>query len=435
MAQQNAATEADYTDMKRQLGITTLRGGADGYNKSAPNYVNYDEGKVPPFTLPDPLLLPDGKRVTSAAQWWKVRRPQIVALLEDNMYGRVPAHTPAVTWTVLSTSNEHLHGVDAITRKLRGHVDNASDPAITVDIEADLTLPAHPKGKIPVIIAFDWPPEFYAEMARRMGRTLPPPTGPTAREQAIARGWAYAMLIPTSVQADNGAGLTSGIIGLCNHGAHRTPDQWGALRAWGWGAGKLLDYFATIPEIDTQHVGIFGHSRYGKAALVTMAFDQRFWIGYISSSGEAGAKLSRRHYGELVENIAASGEYHWMAGNFLKFAGPLTANDLPVDAHDLIALCAPRPVFISAGTTQAGDGWVDAKGSFLAAAAASPVYRLLGQQGLGTETFPPVQTEVGKGPLTFRQHTEGHTPMPNWPFFFDFAERQLAGVHSRPAAG
>ncbi len=155
-----------------------------------------------------------------------------------------------------------------------------------------------------------------------------------------------------------------------------------------------------------------------------MAFDQRFWIGYISSSGEGGAKLSRRQYGELLENVAAPNEYHWMAGNFLRYAGPLTVNDLPVDAHDLLALCAPRPVFIGAGTTQAGDGWTDPKGQFLAAVAASPVYELLRASGLGTDTFPPVGTEVGTGSLTFRQHSEGHTPMPNWPFFFDFANRE-----------
>ena len=233
--------------------------------------------------------------------------------------------------------------------------------------------------------------------------------------------------MPTSVQADNGAGLTSGIIGLCNHGAHRTPDQWGALRAWGWGASRLLDYFQTQSQIDAHRVGLFGHSRYGKAALVAMAFDPRFAFGYISSSGEGGAKLSRRQYGELLENVASDSEYHWMAGNFLRYASALHPTDLPVDAHDLVALCAPRAVFLSAGSAGAGDGWVDAKGIFLAGAAASPVYRLLGVAGLGTSVFPPVLTEVGEGPLTFRQHEGGHTPAPNWPLFLDFAQRELFG--------
>ncbi len=158
-----------------------------------------------------------------------------------------------------------------------------------------------------------------------------------------------------------------------------------------------------------------------------MAFDPRFAIGYISSSGEAGAKLSRRGWGELVENIAADGEYHWMAGNFLRYASTKTANDLPVDAHDLIAVCAPRAVYLSAGTQTAGDGWVDAKGIFLAGAAASPVYQLLGAPGLGTTTMPATLTQVGNGPLAFRQHDQGHTPAPNWPFFLDFMQRELYG--------
>ena len=422
-AQTAAASSADHADMMRQLGISSLRHGAEG-SATSPYAANYDDAKVPPYTLPDPLLLASGKPVRSPKVWWGERRPQLVHLLEDSMYGRIPANTPGVQWSVVSTTNSTENGVAAVTRKLRGHVDNSLDPAITVDIDVQLTMPAHPKGRVPVIIAFDWPPEFYAAMAKRMGRTLPAPTGPTGKQQVLARGWGYAMLVPTSVQADNGAGLTSGIIGLCNKGAHRTPDQWGALRAWGWGAGRLLDYFQTQPDIDAQRVGIFGHSRYGKAALVTMAFDPRFAIGYISSSGEAGAKLSRRQFGELVENVAGDQEYHWMAGNFLKYAGPLTANDLPVDAHDLIALCAPRPVFLSAGITH-GDGWVDAEGQFLAAVAGSPVYHLLGAGGLPTATFPPQGTEVQGGALAFRQHGEGHTPAPNWPFFLEFAQMEL----------
>ena len=161
-----------------------------------------------------------------------------------------------------------------------------------------------------------------------------------------------------------------------------------------------------------------------KAALVAMADDPRFAIAYISSSGAGGAKLHRRNFGEIVENLAGSGEYHWMAGNYLKYAGPLTWNDLPVDAHELIALVAPRPVFIGAGATE-GDGWVDAKGMFMAAAAAGPVYELLGKRGLGTDVFPPIETALVDGDIAFRQHKEGHTPGPNWPVFLEFAARYL----------
>jgi hypothetical protein len=259
-------------------------------------------------------------------------------------------------------------------------------------------------------------------------------SAPSWQQQVLAKGWGYAILIPTTVQADNGEGLTSGIIGLVNKSQPRKPDDWGALRAWAWGASRALDYFETDKSVDAHRVVIEGLSRYGKAALVTMAYDPRFAIGFIASSGEGGAKILRRDFGEQVENVASANEYHWMAGNFLKYAGPLTGSDLPVDAHELIALCAPRPVFVSGGVTQAGDGWADAKGTFLAEVGAGPVYRLLGKKDLGTTEFPPTETALVDGDLAFRQHSGGHTAGPNWPTFLDFAERYF-GKLSITAAG
>ena len=243
----------------------------------------------------------------------------------------------------------------------------------------------------------------------------------------MAKGWGYAIITPNSIQADNGEGLTAGIIGLMNKkGGRARADDWGALRAWAWGASRALDYFETDKTVDARQVGLEGHSRYGKATLVAMAYDPRFAIAYVSSSGEGGAKLHRRDWGEIVENVAGSGEYHWMAGNFIKYSGPLTWNDLPVDSHELITLCAPRPVFLSAGARPAqGDGWVDAKGTFLAAAAAGPVYRLLGKKDLGTAEFPPIETGLLDGEMAFRQHSAGHTDGPNWPTFLKFAARYI----------
>ena len=195
----------------------------------------------------------------------------------------------------------------------------------------------------------------------------------------------------------------------------------------GLGRQSGLDYFETDKAVDAKQVGIEGLSRYGKAAIVTLAYDERFAIGFIGSSGEGGVKLHRRNWGELVENVASPGEYHWMAGNFLKYAGPLTWNDLPVDAHELVALCAPRPVFISVGSQQVEGGWVDAKGMFLAGAGAGPVYRLLGKKDLGTTKFPPQETTLIDGAVAFRQHSGGHTTGPNWPTFLKFADRYLKG--------
>lgn len=413
-------SEQDHQRTLDLLHITSLRRGADGSPNGA-NPANYDESKANPYpTLPDPLELKNGKPVKTAKAWWTTRRPQIVADFDSEVYGRVPANTPAVHWEILSTTNETIGGISAITRKLVGHVDNSSYPLISVNIDLTLTTPAKANGPVPLMMEFGfiWP--------KRPGFTPPPPPpGPTWQEQVLTKGWGYAILYPYTVQADNGAGLTEGIIGLVNKGQPRKLDDWGALRAWAWGASRALDYFTTDNTLDAHQVGIEGHSRFGKAALVTMAYDSRFVIAYVSSSGAGGAELYRRHWGEQIENVAATNEYHWMAGNFLKYAGPLTANDLPVDSEELIALCAPRPVFIGAGATN-GDGWVDAKGMFEAEVAAGPVYRLLGKKDLGTSTFPPMEKPLLNGDLAFRQHSLGHTPAPNWPTFLEFAGRYVS---------
>ena len=421
------ASEADQKQMMDQLHITSLRTPRNGMDPKDPNYANYDESKANPHpNLPDVLTLNDGKKVTSSRAWWATRRGEIVEIFDREVYGRVPAHTPKVKWEVVSTSNEKNGDFSVVTKKLVGHVDNSSYPAVTVNIDMTLSTPADAKGPVPVIVEFGIDPAFMAQMRKRFPNfTMPKENGPTWQQQLLAKGWGYAELIPATVQADNGAGLKEGIIGLCNKGQSRKPEDWGALRAWAWGASRALDYFETDKSVDAKQVGVTGHSRYGKAALVTMAYDDRFAIGYISSSGEGGAALYRRNWGEPVENVADAQEYHWMAGNFLKYAGPLHNYDLPVDSHELIALCAPRPVFISGGSLAAGDGWVDAKGMFMAAAAAGPVYTLLGKKDMGTTTFPPIETPLIDGDIAFRQHAGGHTPGPNWPTFITFASRYL----------
>jgi hypothetical protein len=417
-----AATQADRQKMMDLLHITSLRNGANGSNPQASNYANYDESKANPYpTLPDPLVMKNGKKVTTAKMWWDQRRPEIVEDFDLEIYGRMPKDTPHVKWEIIKTTNETNGEVPVITKQLVGHVDNSSYPQITVDIQLSLSTPANATGPVPVIM------EFGFIGPARAGRGGPPggaPAGPTWQQQVLAKGWGYATISPTSIQADNGAGLTQGIIGLVNKGELRKPDDWGALRAWAWGASRALDYFETDKTVDAKRVGIEGHSRYGKATAVTLAYDQRFAVAFVSSSGEGGLKLHRRNWGELVENVAATSEYHWMAGNFLKYAGPLNWNDLPVDSHELVALCAPRPVFISAGATE-GDGWVDAKGMFLAGAGAGPVYKLLGKKDMGTSEFPAIETPLVDGDVAFRQHTGGHTPGPNWPTFIAFAERYL----------
>lgn len=405
-------TDIDYKYMLNQLKITSLRPGVDGYNMQSPNAVNYDEEKATIYpNLPDPLILKNGKKVTSEKLWWDKRRPEIVKDFDEEIYGITPANTPKVkSWIIKDQRVDTVDNILIDVKKMVGIVDNSSFPSIAVEIEMVLKTPKNVSTPIPVIIdlsfAFNFPIQKNAY---------------NWEAEVFSKGWGIATYYPTSVQEDYGSGLTRGIIGLMNKGEFRKPTDWGALKAWAWGAGRILDYFEDTPSIDHHKIVISGHSRYGKAALVALAYDSRFFTAHVSSSGAAGAKLHRRNYGETVENVAASGEYHWMAGNFIKYAGPLNWDDLPVDAHELIALCAPRPVFIGSGDK--GDYWVDPKGMFLATVAAGPVYTLLGKKDLGSKEYPALETFLDSGELAFRQHSGGHTPVPNWTYFLKYAER------------
>lgn len=419
-------TQQDHQRTMELLKITALRRGADGRNPDAPNAANYDESKANPYPkLPALMVLKNGKPVTTAKIWWNQRRPEIVEDFDREIYGRMPKNTPKVNWQVTGTTKEMKGDVPVITKQLVGQVNNSAYPQISVNIQLTLVTPANAKGPVPVIMEFNFspPPRPAGTGSSTSTTAAAPPAAPAWQQQVLAKGWGYALLSPRSIQADEGAGLTQGIIGLVNKGQPRKLDDWGALRAWAWGASRALDYFETDKSVDAKQVGIEGHSRYGKATVVAMAYDPRFAIAFVSSSGAGGAKLHRRNYGELVENVAGASEYHWMAGNYLKYAGPLTWDDMPVDAHELIALCAPRPVFISSGDK--GDGWVDAKGMFLAAVGAGPVYKLLGKKDLGTTEFPAVETTLIDGDVAFRQHSGGHTPAPNWETFLTFASRYI----------
>jgi len=429
--------------MMDQLGIKALRPGPSG-NETAPNHANYDESTANPFPiLPDVLKLKNGKKVTTAAMWWNQRRPEIVEDFEREVLGRVPKNTPKVTWTVTNTVNAMVGSRAVVGKQLVGHVDNSSYPAISVEIQMTLVTPADATGPVPVMMMFGGGglPGVAPANGKANGKGGPPrapDADPPATQQLIADGWGYASINPGSIQADNGAGLTKGIIGLVNKGQPRKPDDWGSLRAWASGAARGLDYLETDKAVDAKRVGIEGVSRYGKAALVTMAFDTRFAVVLVGSSGEGGAKLHRRNWGEAVENLTGSGEYHWMAGNFMKYGaaeatfGSKNAGDLPVDAHELIALCAPRLTFISYGVPEEGDAkWLDHQGSYMAAVAAGPVFRLLGAKDLGTsddynkEKMPAVNVSMLDGQLAWRQHDRGHTDGPNWKYFIPWADKYL----------
>ncbi|HEY0454798.1 MAG TPA: acetylxylan esterase [Verrucomicrobiae bacterium] len=435
----------DHKNMLEQLGITALRPGPSG-RAGATNSANYDPDKANPFpNLPDALTLKNGQKVTSAEVWLKQRRPEILEDFEREIFGRVPKNVPKVTWTVISNVTDGLVGtLSSNGKQLIGHVDNSACPAISVDIRMSLVTPAKAKGPVPVLMMFGGfggggmpRPAGSTAVSNRFGDFGGPFKDPPSTEQLLAAGWGYASLNPGSVQADNGAGLTRGIIGLVNKGQPRKPDDWGALRAWAWGAARGLDYLETDSAVDAKRVGIEGVSRYGKAALVAMAFEPRFAVALVGSSGEGGAKLHRRNFGEAVENLTGSGEYHWMAGNFLKYGaakasfGSKTPADLPVDAHELIALCAPRLTFISYGVPERGDAnWLDQQGSYMATVAAGPVFRLFGVKDIGVEEdyrtakMPPVGTLLD-GNLAWRQHDGGHEDRSNMKYFIEWANKHL----------
>ena len=297
---------------------------------------------------PDPLILENGRAVATS-----------------EVFGRVLEEVPEVSWSVVEESGNDaaVAGVPVVAKRLQGRVDSSAFPEISVSIDMTLVLPAGAKGPVPVLLQYTFSPksvELPTAAAEELDLAEPPPSAHTL----IRAGWGYATINPQRIQADNGGGLTKGIIGLVNKGQSRKPEDWGALRAWG--ASRGLECIEKLPGVDASKIGIEGVSRYGKAALVAMAFEPRFSMGLIASSGAGGAAPHRRDFGERVENFASSGAYHWMAGNFLKYAaesssfGRMVAGALPVDAPQLVALAAPRLVFVSYGIPEKGDAlWLD----------------------------------------------------------------------------
>lgn len=393
--------------MRERVGITVPARPAPSQNTNSPNPANFDESKVGHYELPDPLLLKDGTPVVSTEVWWGKRRQEIIDDFEREVFGRVPNSAPPVTWRIVSEENIMMGTHRVHQKMLIGKVDNSAFPSVTVEMRLLVATPADVEATVPVVLKLG-----SMQHQKDEWKVL-----------LLARRWGYAILEPGTVQPDHGADLGQGIIGLAGRGQPRNPGDWGVLRAWAWGASRAFDYLETDPHVDRRRIGIEGLSRYGKAALVAMAMDERFSLALIASSGVGGAKIMRRRFAEQVENVVVRDNYFWFCGNFLKYASSHTPDDLPVDAHELVALCAPRPVFISAGSLDNGDRWADPKGMFLSAVHAEPVYSLLGKKGLGTTTFPPEGTPLVDGELAFRQHSDGHTVAPNWPVWAEWASR------------
>jgi hypothetical protein len=379
---------------------------------------NYDEAKANPYPLPDPLILKNGQPVKDAVTWWKQRRPEILEYFRREVYGRIPENTPKVTWQVTSIDTKAAGGT-AIKKTVVGQIDNSQYPSANPSISLTMYTPANATGPVPMIVVVVPGPGGYGAPHPGAPAPAPQPEPPPGSPlyQLLAIGWGYGTMEVGPIQNDYKGGLTSGIIGLMSKGQPRNPDDWGALTAWSWGLSRAMDYFETDKSVDAKQMGVEGHSRYGKTALLAAALDPRWAIVFPSCSGELGAKPSRRNWGETVDRVAAS---HWVDVNFHKYAGHW--DDLPVDSDELIALVAPRPIFLNGGTT---DQWADPHGAFLAAVAAGPVYRLLRKNDLGSTVMPAPDTALVSGEIAFRYHNGGHSDLPDWPAFLQFAQRYL----------
>lgn len=395
------------------FGFGPLRPGADGNDPQAPNAANSVEARAGSYTLPPLFETP--QQQTEAG--WPSRRAEIARLVEDNWVGRIPAVVGQfrVEWAEvpLVGSDVAQYADRASMVELTGRViapDGRSGP----EISATLYLPKGASAPAPAIINYTyvWPggrvPDFGG---------APPPD---AIAQALDRGWAYVAYRPQALQADNAADMQAGLIGLA-----RWPRQqfdWGALRAWAWGASQLRLHLAAMAGIDGSMITLTGHSRFGKGVLVAAAFDHAFADAHVSSSGAGGAKLMRRDFGERWENMAGSGAFHWFTPNIMNFArNPLTVADLPVDAHMLIALRAPRPLFITSGLAERGDSWVDPAGMWSAMMAAQPAWELFGASVPRFAMPVPQSREQMPYSLAWYQHGEGHVPWPAYDEFYEHA--------------
>lgn len=377
---------------------------------------NYDEAKVAAYTLPDPLKMADGKPVRDAKAWSK-RRAEILNLYETQIYGRTPPNTPKVSWQVAETDPKAREGA-AVRRKVVGTIGtNPEAQKITVMV----TTPANAKKAAPVILLVNF------------GGGPPPPAGTTARGPAfnahaepalaaeiLAHGWGYATVGYSDIQPDRANTGSEAVMAMVAAAGSKSgaPDDWGTIAVWSWGISRIVDYFETDKTIDAKRIAIFGHSRLGKTVLWAAAKDERIAAVFSSCSGEMGAALARRDWGETVDDMAQN--FGWQFAPALQqWAGRW--NEMPVDAHMLIALSAPRPVFITGGTT---DQWADPVGMFKAAVAAGPVYRVLGKKDLGTTELPPLDTALTKGDLGWHYHTGGHTATPaDWKAFVEFLSK------------
>ncbi len=399
---------------------------------------NYDEAKVPPYSLPDPLTCLDGSRVTTADQWRTKRRAELLRLFAENVYGQLPANPPRARFVLRGPAVEVFDGL-AIREQITARFTRDEDgPAMDLLIYR----PAKASGPVPVFLGLNfngnhgvhsdpgillprgWVPNRPAEgltnnaaSERQRGRDIH--RWPV--ETVLRRGYALVTAYAGDVFPDHKDGLAKSIIPLSFDPGQtvQRPGEWNALAAWGWGLSQAMDYLEMRPEFDAKKVALLGHSRLGKAALWAGARDERFAIVISNESGEGGAALARRWFGETTARINTAFP-HWFCGNFKRFND--REAEMPTDQHELIALIAPRPVYIASAEE---DRWADPKGEFLSGKHAEPVYALFGKAGLGVAEQPPVNTPVGDH-IGYHVRTGKHDVLDyDWERYLDFADRHF----------
>jgi hypothetical protein len=425
----------------RTLRLTLLFAGLGFTGASAaaqPPGANYDEAKVPSYTLPDPLRFTDGSPVVDLAAWRERRRPELLRLFESHVYGKGPGAPPGMRFVVVESDPQALGGL-AKRRQIRVLLDGTEGgPAfeLLLYVPKGRPVPAavflglnfggnhtvHPDPGIRLSRAWIGDgPGVVEHRATEVARGSAAASWPV--ERILARGYALATVYYGDIEPDRADGWKEGLRARLGPGVSGAfaSDDWGAIGAWAWALRRALDYLQTAPDIDGGRVAVIGHSRLGKTALWAGASDERFAMVVSNDSGEGGAALARRRFGETTADI--TGRFpHWFCARYREYA---TREDtLPVDQHMLLALVAPRPLYVASATE---DLWADPRGEFLAAKAAEPVYRLLGYDGLGFPDLPapdrPVGHRIGyhlrRGPHALTAY--------DWEQYLDFADRHLPG--------
>lgn len=396
--------------------------------------INYDESKADNYILPDPLVLEDGQQVRSATAWYHKRRPQLLHLFEEDVYGRTPARPDpyGIRYKVLNTDHNALGGIAFREQVMIYFKRDETGPKMDMVIY----LPAHANKPVPLFLCLSFSgvnaiADDLGVQIREIWNTrqkIKVPAWPLHKatsdkwpvEKILARGYGIAVICYNDIEPDFIGGYQYSVRTLFAKPGQteeeRAPDAWGAIGAWAWGLSRAMDYLETDKAVNSRQVALLGQSRLGKTVLWAGAEDTRFAMVIDSCSGKAGASLVRHNYGETIKNLFLHWPYQF-SPNFGKYMD--NPDMLPVDSNELIALIAPRPVFLSTGSL---DQWSDPRGTFLAAVAAGPVFHLLGGEGLETDTFPPVDQPI-MHTIGFDRHSEGHEiTEADWDRFLRFAD-------------